>query len=387
MKLLLALTMLLPAAAQAAATPPSLSPTAAPVAATVTASAQPISGAAAASISPTATPQWHPSASAQTYQKIVAKVGSDIITSYDVENAIKILESSLSPGEAETPEGQKKLADAKAKVVDQMIEQKLVVLAAEKGPEGYKEAADKGTAPANPYLPSNLEIEEELDKEFDQARNRFAGQSEFEEELKRERISLSEFRARLRENLRAQMTFQRMVKAKEQEFRPNLRVSDEESKAFYEEHKDAFSVGAQVLLRHILYAAKDLGAAKAAAMALKSSAHLKDDFILRAKKDSKDELTADKGGRLGWIEKGGLRWKEVEDKAFKMRVDELAGPIKSSEGWHLIYVEEKKDGEQKSYDEVKAQARNAVYQEKVQKRIEAWVEDLKRQFFVERDDG
>jgi foldase protein PrsA len=400
MKQLLALILLLPAAAQAdpvilapaptASAQSATTTTAAPQAATPTASVpvapQAVSGAAAM-ISPTATPSWHPSASAKTYQKIVAKVGTDVITTYDVENAIKILETSMSPAELQSPEGQKKLEEAKGKVLDQMIEQKLVVLAAEKGPEGYKEAADKGTAPANPYLPSNLEIEEELDKEFDQARNRFAGQSEFEAELKHERISLSEFRARLRENLRSQMTFQRMVKAKEQEFRPSLRVSDEETRAFYDEHKEAFAVGAQVLLRHILYDAKSLGAAKAAAMALKSSSHLKEDFILRAGKDSKDELTSDKGGRLGWIEKGGLRWKELEEKAFKMNVGELAGPIKTTDGWHLIFVEDKKEGEQKSFDDVKAQARNAVYQEKVQKRIEAWVEDLKREFFVERDDS
>src|SRR4029077_6334371 len=118
---------------------------------------------------------------------------------------------------------------------------------------------------------------------------------QFEAELKRERISLSEFRTRLRERLRSQMTFARMVKSKEQEFRPSLRVSDEEAKAFYEEHKAAFGVGAQVNLRHILYAPRDSAGAQAGAIALKASSNLKEDFIARAKRDSKDELTADKG--------------------------------------------------------------------------------------------
>lgn len=328
-----------------------------------------------------------PLGAAETYQKILAKVGTEIITQYDVDSAVKMVESSMSPSEAATAEGKKRLAEARSKVLDRMVEEKLVVMAAEKGPEGYKEAMDKGTAPANPYLPSNLEIEEELDKNFDQARNRFSSQEQFEAELKRERISLSEFRTKLRERLRSQMTFARMVKSKEQEFRPSLRVSDDEARAFYDGHKAAFGVGAQVSLRHILYSASNLAGAQAALQALKSSRNLKDDFIARAKKDSKDELTADKGGRLGWIEKGGLRWSEVEEKAFKMREGEVAGPIKSSEGLHLIYVEEKKAGEQKGFDEVKAQVRNAVYQEKVQKRIEGWVEDLKREFFVERSDG
>lgn len=326
-------------------------------------------------------------AAPETYQKIVAKVGSEIITSFDVEMAVKMVEASMSPTEAASEEGKKKLAEARAKVVDSMISQKLVVLAAEKGPEGYKEAVEKGTAPANPFIPSNLEIEEELDKTFDQARSRFATQEDFEAELKKERISLSEFRSKLRDRLRTQMTYQRMVKAKEQEFRPTLRVSDEEAQAFYDEHKAAFAIGEQINLRHILYGPSEMAKATAAATALKSSVHLKDDFIARAKKDSKDELTADKGGRLGWIEKGGLRWSEVEEKAMTMHAGELAGPIKSSEGLHLIYVEEKKAGEQKPFDEVKNQVRNAVYQDKVQKRIEGWVDDLRREFFVERSDG
>ena len=324
---------------------------------------------------------------AEAYQKIAAKVGTEIITSFDVDSAVKSLEASMSPAEAASPEGQKKLAEAKSQVLDKMIEEKLVVLAAEKGPEGYKDAVERGTAPSNPYLPANLEVEEELDKTFDAARGRFSSQEQFEAELKHERISLTEFRTRLRERLRAQMTFARMVKAKESEFRPSLRVSDEEALAFYEKHKASFAVGEQVNLRHIVYAPGDLAKAQAAAMALKSSRSLKNDFIARAKKESKDELTASKGGLLGWIEKGGLRWSEVEAEAFKMQPGELAGPVKSSEGLHLIYVEDRKSGEQKSFDDVKAQVRNAVYQDKVQKRIQLWVEDLKREFFVERSDS
>jgi foldase protein PrsA len=268
-----------------------------------------------------------------------------------------------------------------------MIEQKLVVLAAEKGPEGYKEAVERGTAPQNPYLPSNLEVEEELDKSFDQARGRFPSQESFEEELKKERITLSEFRSRLRERLREQMTFQRMLKVKEQEYRPSLRVSDEEAKKFYEENKAAFSVGEQVNLRHILYGPSEAAKAQQALAALKLSKNLKDDFAARAKKESRDELTKEKGGRLGWIEKGALRWPEVEARAYSMAEGELAGPVRSPEGLHLLYVEEKKPGEQKSFDDVKSMARNAVYQQKVQKRIAEWVEDLKREFFVERSDG
>jgi foldase protein PrsA len=323
----------------------------------------------------------------EVIERIAAKVGSRIITSYEVDQAVAMMEASMSPAEAATAEGKKRLAEDHEKALDRMIEEKLVILAAEKGPEGYKEAVEKGTAPANPYLPAALEVDEELDKAFDEARARFPSQDQFEQQLKRERISVSEFRSSLRERIRSQMTFSRMVKNKEKEFQPGLRVSDEEAKAFYDEHKDGFAVGQQVNLRHILFKPGENSQAALVVKSLQASKNPKGDFVGLAKKYSQDELTADKGGRLGWIEKGGLRWKQVEEKAFSLKPGEVAGPIKSADGLHVILVEEQKEGEQKSFDEVKAQVRNRVYQQKIQKRIESWVEDLKREFFVEKSNG
>src|SRR5712672_151420 len=89
-----------------------------------------------------------PSQAAEVIQKIAAKVGSQIITSFDLSQAVKMMEASMSPAEAATEAGKKKLAESKAKALDRMIEEKLVILAAEKGPEGFKEAQEKGTAPA-----------------------------------------------------------------------------------------------------------------------------------------------------------------------------------------------------------------------------------------------
>lgn len=323
----------------------------------------------------------------EVIEKIAAKVGSRIITTYEVDQAVAMMEASMSPAEAATDEGKKRLAEDHVKVLDRMIEEKLVVLAAEKGPEGYKEAVEKGTAPPNPYLPAALEVDEELDKAFDEARARFPSQDQFEQQLKQERISVSEFRSSLRERIRTQMTFSRMVKNKEKEFQPNLRVTDEEAKTFYDEHKSLFSIGQQVNMRHILFKAADFSKAETVVKALQVSKNPKGDFVGLAKKYSRDELTQDKGGRLGWIEKGGLRWKQVEEKAFSIKPGEIAGPIKSPDGLHVILVEEQKEGEQKSFDDVKAQVRNMVYQQKIQKRIESWVEDLKREFFVEKSNG
>jgi parvulin-like peptidyl-prolyl isomerase len=70
--------------------------------------------------------------------------------------------------------------------------------------------------------------------------------------------------------------------------------------------------------------------------------------------------------------------------AFAAAENEVVGPVKTDAGWHLLLVEGHKEGAQRSLDEVKTNAKNLIYQQKVQKRTEEWIEDLKRKYYVER---
>jgi foldase protein PrsA len=320
---------------------------------------------------------------AEPLLRIVAKVGNDIITSADVDQQAKVLELSMSAEERASAEGRRKLAEARARILDRMIEQKLVVLAAKDGPPGFKEAVEQGKAYNNPFLPQNSEVEEEMEKYFDQTRKQFGSQDDFEAALKAERISIPEFRNRLRETMREQMTYARMVKFKEQEFRSGLRVGEDEMRAYYEANQARFSQGEQVKLRHILFPAADLAGAKALLEELKRASDVKKAFISAARKRSADEPTRDQGGLLGWIEKG-QSWPELEAAAFAAADNTLLGPIKTDAGWHLLYVEGHQKSQTKGFADVKNNVRNIIYQEKVQKRLQEWFEELKYKYYVER---
>jgi hypothetical protein len=318
--------------------------------------------------------------------RVVAKVGGEIITDVDVDQAVKVLEMSMSPAERASDEGQKKLKEARARVLDRMTEEKLVVLAAKEGPEGFKEAQEGGKALANPYLPAGTEIEDEMEKLFDETRKRFGSQDEFEAALKVEKQSIPEFRNHLRDRLRDQMTYSRMLKVKERDFQASLRVSDDEITKFYEDNKTRFAMGAQVNLRHILFKSEQEGLARSVLEKLKKSKDLKKAFIEAARANSQDEPTRDQGGRLGWIEKG-QSWTELETAAFSTPDNQVAGPVKTEAGWHLLLVEGHREGTQRSLDDVRANAKNMIYQQKVQKRTQEWIEDLKHKYFVERTDS
>ncbi len=81
----------------------------------------------------------------------------------------------------------------------------------------------------------------------------------------------------------------------------------------------------------------DAGPAEAKARKLLQEIKAGADFSKLASANSEDEGSADLGGDLGWGGKG--TWvKPFEDAAFKARVGEVVGPIRSKFGWHIIKV-------------------------------------------------
>ncbi len=317
---------------------------------------------------------------------IVARVGSGIITSEDVTEAVAPVVDAMTPAELATPEGQKKVAEARSEVLDNMIDQKLVIMAAKEGPDGYADAAKDNKALHNPFLPDDSDIEAQMEKVFDQTRQRFSDEDAFEAALAKEHLSVPEYRDRLRKRVRDEMTFERMEKIKEQEFRPSLAVSAGEALDYYNAHKDEFFQGPEVELRHILFPSDELARARHFLAVLRSrpAKERKALFIDLARKYSADAPTKDQGGLLGWIQKG-QSWPEIEKVAFAAPDDSLAGPVRTTAGWHLLYIEGHRPGRELPFDAVKTDVDNVVYQKKLHKRIKEWIAELKTKYYVQEN--
>ncbi|HWS77058.1 MAG TPA: SurA N-terminal domain-containing protein [Thermomonas sp.] len=78
------------------------------------------------------------------------------------------------------------------------------------------------------------------------------------------------------------------------------------------------------------------------------------DFAALAKANSDDAGSKDKGGDLGLMSKGGLPG-PFEDAAFAMQAGEVRGPVKSDFGWHVIKVNEIRAGNQQPFESVRDQ--------------------------------
>jgi len=137
-------------------------------------------------------------------------------------------------------------------------------------------------------------------------------------------------------------------------------VPEPELRAEYERGKDSFSVAEQIAAAHILIradASKGPAAeteARARAEALAERAKKGEDFAKLANDNTEDPSGKGNGGQLPPFSKGQMV-PEFEQAAFALSPGQIAGPIKTQYGYHVIKVTGKIPPHVKSFEEVKAQ--------------------------------
>ena len=149
-----------------------------------------------------------------------------------------------------------------------------------------------------------------------------------------------------------------------------ISIDEEKMKDYYATHKKEFEKPERVRASHILIR-PDLSPTSPTGMseqdaenfAKKILAQLKagEDFAKLAKKFSQDPGSKDKGGDLGWFEKG-MMVPEFEKVAFSLGKNQISDVIKTQFGFHIIKVADKDPGFKPTYDKVK----NEIYK-KLQK--------------------
>lgn len=145
-----------------------------------------------------------------------------------------------------------------------------------------------------------------------------------------------------------------------QKIRPQ--VTEEEMRKVYEEEAAKLQQTERVRARHIL-----VGTEKEA-----------QDILARLEKGEKFEDVAkqfsldgskDYGGDLGYFTQAEMV-PEFSKAAFALKVGETSQPIKTDFGWHIIRLEDRKQGAAQPYDQVKSAIRNVLLRRKVGETME-----------------
>ena len=170
-----------------------------------------------------------------------------------------------------------------------------------------------------------------------------------------------------------------------------LPVDDAEIESYYREHQDEFKQGEQARARHILIkVAPDAPAAEQAKAKLKAEAVAKmarsgADFAELARKHSEDAGSRDNGGDLGWFGRGRMV-KEFEDAVFGHKPGEIVGPVRSQFGYHIIKVEGFRPARVRPLEEVKEQVRFKLLEGRAAAEAEARARALAERLRKEKPD-
>lgn len=136
-------------------------------------------------------------------------------------------------------------------------------------------------------------------------------------------------------------------------------VTQEDILEYYDSHVSEFRVPKQVRARHVLIKVDQTAAndavekAREQAKKVAGLAQGGEDFAKLAKEYSQGPSGAT-GGDLGFFKRTDMV-APFADKAFAMQAGEISDPVRTQFGWHVIKVEEIKEAQVKTPDQVNAQ--------------------------------
>ena len=359
----------------------------------------------------------------------VAEVGTQKISAIDFDDMVRQEQTRLR-SQGETDSAKLESAELKRRVLDQMIRERVLLQAAISG--GY-EIGDDAVLPAvvnNPVFHENGQFSEQRFEQFLRAQRMTRAQ--FFQSLKQDTLvnnmmgvplasvlvpkSVSDHLARLlgeqREVSKALVAVEPfLAKARVDEaaiaayykdhpalsrveeqakveylvfspdaLLPGVTVSDADAKAYYDQHLDQFSTPEQREASHILIRippdakeAERKAAEQKAAEVFKQAKADPAQFAALAKRYSQDPSTAGRGGDLGIITPGSI-FPDVEKTLFTMKAGDVAGPVRSPAGLHILFLKSVKPAAQRPFAEVKDLAMEGARRQAAMRRFDEEVD-------------
>jgi peptidyl-prolyl cis-trans isomerase SurA len=152
----------------------------------------------------------------------------------------------------------------------------------------------------------------------------------------------------------------------------------------FERRGGSGQVTQQTRVRHILIKPSEVrtdAQARELATSLRARIVAEEDFAKLAREFSEDIGSAREGGELGWTSPGQMV-PEFEQVMNQTGAGETSEPFHSTFGWHVLQVEERRT--QDLSDEMRRnQARNILYSQKYEEELNAWLQKIRDEAFVE----
>jgi len=301
-------------------------------------------------------------ARAELVDRVAAVVNNDVITLSEVERRAAP-ELARVDQEATGPERAQKRAAALKKVLDTMIDEKLV---------------------DNELKELKVSIgDKEVDAAVEEVKKSYnLTDDQLSQAVSREGFTIAEYR----EQMRKQIGRYKLISEK---VRKNVKVSDADVQSEYDRMTRAEGEDYEVHIRHILIAVArtatqaQVDEARRKATAIAAEARQPGvDFAELAKKRSEGSSSSD-GGDLGYFKRGTMV-PEFERVAFNLKTGEVSEPVRTQFGWHVLKLEEIRKLGMKPLAEVRPEIEDRLRRQQADRLTSQYMETLRNAAVVER---
>lgn len=259
---------------------------------------------------------------ADVLDRIVAKVGTEIILLSDLQKQITQLVSTGIDPQLLSPE----------RVLEQMIEQKLLVQKAKE----LNITADEEA------------INKYAERYLSDIKSRYPSEADFQVELRQMNTTQRELQKFLADQIRENYLTEQLV---EKYISSRIKITEPDMQSFYEATKDSLAIKPitwelSLILREIRPSEETVVRIVAETEELLESLKSGADFAELAGEHS-DCPSSQQGGDLGYFRRGTMV-KPFEDAAFALDIGEISEIVQSNFGYHIIKLTDRRG------DEIKA---------------------------------
>ena len=305
-----------------------------------------------------------PAFSADTViEDIVARVNNRIVTLTEYQRSMDDLKQEVQ--QQDPASADKVFGERKKDVLRDLIDQQLLL--------------DKGDE-------LSINVDTDVIKKLDELRKQMhlPDMEALQRAAEAEGVSYEDYKQNIRNQLITQQVIGKEVGSK-------LNVTPEETQQFYDQHKKDLEQAEEVRLSEILIAPPKADSSAADDPQQLAAAKAKaDDLLAQIRKGAKFEdlskansngPTAAQGGDLGYFRRGTLA-KVLEDMAFGMKTGEVSDVIRTKQGFEILKVTDHVPGGLPPLKDIEARVQDAVYMQKLQPALRAYLLKLREDAFI-----
>jgi parvulin-like peptidyl-prolyl isomerase len=305
---------------------------------------------------------------AEIIEQVLVNVNGDILTKTEFEQRqIAILRTRPELGNVtpDSPELRKAISEITPQLILDAVDELLLIQ------RGREMGLALGDEQFNSIL-ENIKKENKLDTD-----------EKFQAALKQEGLTLPE----LRKSLERQMLISRV---QQNDVMGKIAVTEDESKAYYEKHKDQFTTPSSITLREILIEVptNDKGInvaadeeAKAKALDVRHKA-LGGEPFPRLAADFSDAPSKANGGLIGPFSSTDIA-PALLDMLRKMKPGDVTEPIRTQKGYQVLKLETRTDEKIKSFEDARNDISEKVAEEKRRGEMQKYIEKLRAQAIIQ----